>query len=233
MNRHHKNKKVVLSLSGGMDSTTLLAYYLDREYEVWPLIFNYNSKHNKYENEAAFKICEYYQIKHYKYVELPFINKLFRSNLLSSGGEIPEGYYTDATMSKTVVPGRNLILISICAGYAESIDANIVAIGAHSGDHAIYPDCRPEFIFSTNSTIYLSSDRKITLDAPFLYLDKAAILEIGYSLDPKLIPPYHLTRTCYKDQEVACGKCGSCTERLEAFKKIGLVDPLKYEIGEV
>jgi len=222
------NKKVVLSLSGGLDSTTLLAYYLAKNYEVLPVVFNYNSKHNKYENKAAFNICKYYDLN-YKFVEMPFINELFKSNLLSSGEEIPEGYYTDATMSQTVVPGRNLIFLSILAGYAESVEAEIVAVGVHGGDHFIYPDCRPEFIYSANATIFLSSNRKVIVEAPFLYLNKTKILEIGYSLPPQYVPPYELTRTCYKDQELACGKCGSCTERLESFKNIGREDPVKYK----
>lgn len=222
------NKKVVLSLSGGLDSTTLLAYYLAKNYEVLPVIFNYKSKHNKYENKAAFNVCKYYSLN-YRFVEMPFINELFKSNLLSSGEEIPEGYYTDATMSQTVVPGRNLIFLSILAGYAESVEAGVVAVGVHAGDHAIYPDCRAEFIYSANTTIFLSSDSKVIVEAPFLYLDKTKILELGYSLPSHYIPPYNLTRTCYKDQELSCGKCGSCTERLESFENIGRKDPIKYE----
>jgi 7-cyano-7-deazaguanine synthase len=115
------------------------------------------------------------------------------------------------------------------AGYAESIDANTVAFGAHSGDHAIYPDCRPEFAYAANTTIFLSSDRKIVVEAPFLYLDKTKILDLGYSLPLEIQPPYELTRTCYKDQELSCGKCGSCVERLESFRNIGRKDPIKYE----
>ena len=122
-----------------------------------------------------------------------------------------------------------LIFLSIMAGYAESIGADTVAFGAHSGDHAIYPDCRPEFVYAANTTLYLSSDKKITIEAPFLYLDKTKILEIGYSIDEHFRPPYELTRTCYKDQPISCGKCGSCQERLEAFKNIGKIDPIEYE----
>lgn len=225
-------KKVVMGLSGGMDSVTMLAYYKCEnvnnfeENEIFPIIFNYGSKHNKYENKAALAVCDYYKITP-KLVDLPFIHNLFKSNLLEDQGEIPEGHYQASNMSQTVVPGRNLIFLSIMAGYAESINADVVAFGAHAGDHTIYPDCRPEFAYAANTTIFLSSNKKIIVEAPFLYLDKTKILELGYSLPVEV--PYKLTRTCYKAQELSCGKCGSCQERLEAFKNIGREDPIKYE----
>lgn len=219
--------KVVLGLSGGMDSTTLCAYYLEKEYEVYPIVFNYGSKHNKYENEAALRICEYYHLPQPKFVELPFINQLFKSNLLQSGGEIPEGHYQSENMSQTVVPARNIIFLSIMAGYAWSINAETVAFGAHSGDHAIYEDCRPIFSAAINTAILAGTGERVKVEAPFLNFDKTMILQMGYN--PVLQVPYELTRTCYKDQELACGKCGSCQERLEAFRNIGKKDPVKYE----
>jgi 7-cyano-7-deazaguanine synthase len=210
-----------------MDSTTLCAYYLEKEYEVYPIIFSYGSKHNKYENEAALRICEFYGLPQPKFVELPFINQLFKSNLLQSGGEIPEGHYQAENMTQTVVPARNIIFTSIMAGYAWSIGAEIVAFGAHSGDHAIYDDCRPTFASAMNTAVMAGTGERVRIQTPFLYFDKTKILEMGYSIRPNV--PYELTRTCYKDQELACGKCGSCQERLEAFANIGIEDPVKYE----
>lgn len=151
----------------------------------------------------------------------------FKSNLLLSGEEIPEGHYNDETMKKTVVPGRNMIFISIMAGYAESVGADTVALGVHAGDHHIYPDCREEFISSVNATVGLSTDGKVKVIAPFQHYDKYDILKIGYGLSP--VVPYHLTRTCYKDQLHSCGKCGSCQERLEAFGKLMIKDPIQYQ----
>jgi 7-cyano-7-deazaguanine synthase len=127
-----------------------------------------------------------------------------------------------------VVPARNLIFASILAGYAESIDAGIISLGVHGGDHHVYPDCRPAFISSLNSTVMWATDCKVRVDAPFLYNSKAEILRIGLDLK-KVTVPYHLTRTCYKDQVMSCGKCGSCVERLEAFAEVGMIDPIKYE----
>ncbi len=220
------SKKVVLGLSGGMDSTTLAAYYKNKRYEVYPIIFKYGSKHNKYENLAALNICQFYKFS-IQFIDLSFIGEIFRSNLLNNQGEIPEGHYQEENMKLTVVPGRNLIFLSLMAGYAESIGAEIVAFGAHGGDHFIYPDTRPEFVFAANTAIYLSSGGKVRVEAPFLDLNKTEILKIGYSLSPNV--PYELTRTCYKDQPLSCGRCGSCTERLESFKNIGKEDPIEYQ----
>jgi len=222
-----------MGLSGGMDSSTLLAYLLDKDYDVTACVFTYGSKHNAYENRAAKSIVEHYRNLGFPvapiYMDLTEIFKPFKSDLLLSGGAIPEGHYEAENMKSTVVPGRNLMFISIMAGIAESIDARLVALGVHAGDHAIYPDCREDFIHSANNTVMLSSDGRVAITAPFQSFNKADILHAGYILENGLFPPYHLTRTCYKDQELACGKCGSCQERLEAFQKIGIVDPIEYE----
>lgn len=224
-------QKVVIGLSGGMDSATLLGYYLTQGAEVHCCSFYYGSKHGMWERDAVMKIIRYYQ-EHYKPVYLHCIDleeafKHFSSNLLLSGGEIPEGHYENENMKLTVVPGRNMIFASIMAGLAESVKANIVALGVHAGDHAIYPDCRNEFIKALDVAIYLSSDRKVEIKTPFINDDKAGILIRGFEMYP--VVPYALTRTCYKDQELSCGKCGSCNERIEAFYKIGIPDPIRYE----
>jgi 7-cyano-7-deazaguanine synthase len=218
------NKKVVMGLSGGMDSATLCSYYFHKGYEVFPVSFDYGSKHNQYERKAAERFASHYGLK-IQELELPFISQLFKSNLLKTGGEIPEGYYTDLNMSQTVVPARNVIFISIMMGYAWSIGAEIVAVGVHAGDHAIYEDCRAGFIAAMNAAVIQGSGDRVRLETPFQYYDKTKILEIGYDLKT----PYQFTRTCYKDQELSCGKCGSCQERLEAFKNIRKEDFIRYE----
>lgn len=224
-------KKAVMGLSGGMDSSTLLGLLLDEGYEVHACLFTYGSKHNVYENQAALDVAAFYQNSGRPVICHPMdfsnLTSQFKSNLLLSGGDIPEGHYNDENMKKTVVPGRNLIFISIMAGLAESIGAGVVALGVHAGDHHIYPDCRYEFIKSADATVYLSTDRKVEIIAPFIHKDKAGILKVGEQVTPRT--PYFLTRTCYKDQPISCGKCGSCQERLEAFKLIGKEDPIQYE----
>lgn len=220
------NNAVVIGVSGGMDSATVLGYYATRGYKVYPLFFSYGSKHNKWELISAKKLTEYYCTEELKIVDLSFIGKLFKSNLLQDQGEIPEGHYEAENMSLTVVPGRNSIFISIMAGYAESVGANVVAVGTHQGDHLIYLDCRPAFISSANTMVQLSSDEKVHIETPVQNLDKTGILKMGYAFGKQV--PYNLTRTCYCDQEWSCGKCGSCSERLEAFQNIGKIDPIRY-----
>ena len=224
-------KKVVLGLSGGMDSATLLGYYLEQGAEVHCCSFYYGSKHGGFELQAAKDIVAFYQrhgysVTHHLF-DLSQVFKDFSSALLLSGGDIPEGHYQEDSMKQTVVPGRNLIFASIMAGLAESIEAEVVALGVHAGDHHIYPDCRPEFIAALTMTIHRSTENKVKVEAPFLSDTKATILMRGYGCE---IPvPYALTRTCYKNQLKACGKCGSCQERIEAFQIIGSKDPIEYE----
>jgi len=378
--------KICMGLSGGLDSSTLLAILLDNDEDVLCLGFEYGSKHNKYEIEAAKKIANYYNVD-YKLIDLTNVGKILKSNLLLSGGSIPEGHYQQENMKLTVVPGRNLMFASILAGYAESNDCQAIALGVHQGDHcipydefvtsdygkvtindlnvgdqilskniktgvvsfkevvkkvnngiredilnirttggrllsltsnhkvfqversnftrhygwdkkiievpaeklkvgdwlltpmtnrelienmnkigdskivqikeitngkpklvfdieveenhnffagkgsgllvsnSIYPDCRKEFIKTLDSCIYLSTDRKVEVITPLINMDKSEIVSEGLDLEV----PYQLTRTCYSDQDKSCGRCGSCNERLEAFARNGVEDPIEYE----
>ena len=214
---------VVMALSGGMDSCSLLAYLLSQGHSVSCVSFVYGSKHNVYERKAADRIAEHYGVP-LRRVDLAPIMQEFDSDLLKSGGNIPEGHYTDVSMSRTVVPGRNIIFLSLLAGMAWSEGASKIAIGIHAGDHAIYPDCRIEFYKAMDTAIYLGTDRRIEMIAPFADWDKTKILQWGI---PRSVP-YQLTRTCYKDQELSCGKCGACQERLEAFRNVNSIDPILY-----
>lgn len=217
--------KIVMALSGGMDSTTLLAQALDQGYEVSPVQFQYGSTHNSYEEQAYHRILLKYQRSGAE-INLAGVFATFKSALLKSNDQaIPHGHYAEESMKLTVVPGRNIIFASILAGYAWSIGAKEIWLGIHAGDHAIYPDCRVSFCNAMSEAIKLGTDGNVELNAPFLHMFKKDILALGL----KLNVPYALTRTCYADQLIACGKCGSCQERLEAFKLNGVEDPLKYE----
>lgn len=220
-----KKNTVLISCSGGLDSTVAICLLKERGFNVEGVSFNYGSKHNSLENKAAKKICNELGVPLYE-INIEGVTKLFESSLLLSGGTIPEGHYEDSNMKKTVVPSRNLIFLSILAGIAESKEIPFLAIGVHQGDHFIYPDCRPEFINALRHTIMLSSDFKILdIIAPLLSLNKIDIVKEGI----RLKAPFHLTRTCYTSNEKACGKCGSCNERLEAFSRNNLIDPIDYE----
>ena len=223
-------RKAIVSFSGGMDSTTVLAEAVAKygSSNVLAVGFRYGSKHNVYENKAAEKIAEHY---HVKFILRDFTNLIqgFDSNLLISGGDIPEGHYEEKSMSQTVVPARNMIFISVLSGLAWSLGYQEIWLGLHAGDHAIYEDCRPAFFYSMNAAVVNGTGERVNLVAPYLYGNKTSIVERGLELGV----PYQFTRTCYKDQPVACGKCGSCQERLESFTNNGIEDPIEYESREI
>lgn len=207
----------VLSLSGGVDSVTLLCELLSENHEVFPVFFQYGSKHNKYELQSTKKICKKLNLLgRLKIVKLDFINNMFRSNLLSSGGKIPEGNLQEINVDEVIVPGRNLIFLSILAGYAQSIGCERIAVAVHKDDQPYFPDCSTEFVMSADKTIDISSEGRVRIYAPYVELRKYEIVERGLRL--RIKPPYELTRTCYSDQPKACGKCPSCIGREEAFK---------------
>ena len=160
-----------------------------------------------YERRAADAVLKYYASAvpcelTYEVVDLSGAFTGMESSLLLSGGEIPEGHYESSNMSKTVVPARNLVFLSILAGMAWSKGIENIAIGIHIGDHAIYPDCRPEFHKAMDTAIYLGTDRNVNILAPFLHMSKSQIVQYGIANNA----PYHLTRTCYKNQPNPCGK---------------------------
>lgn len=193
-----------------MDSSVALYKYAN-EIKL-AVSFDYGSKHNKIEIEYATQNCKALGIEH-RVIEIDLNKMGFVSDLLQSGGEIPDGHYEDETMKKTVVPFRNGIMLSIAAGIAESIDCNKLLISNHAGDHAIYPDCRPEFINSMNDAIRFGTYNNVEIFAPFTNFSKREIALIGKEINV----PFEKTYSCYNGQEQHCGTCGTCTERKEAL----------------
>jgi 7-cyano-7-deazaguanine synthase len=216
--------KALIILSGGLDSTTALYYAKSQFEEVEALTFNYGSKHNDIEYSYAKKTCEKLGVKLTR-IDLDFINKYFKSDLLKSGGEIPEGYYNEENMKSTVVPFRNGIMLSVAAGFAESNNCDVLVLGNHSGDHAIYPDCRPEFIKGIKEAIYQGTEKHIEVVSPFCNISKTDIVKLGSELGVD----FSLTYSCYKGGEKHCGKCGTCQERKEAFELAKVKDMTEYE----
>ena len=213
----------VLILSGGMDSTTLLYDLLDKDMNVHPLGFNYGQRHSK-ELDGAAKTCEKLGVE-YKIINLSGLSDILNNNALTGNIDVPEGHYEDESMKQTVVPNRNMIMLSIAIGYAIDIGTQDVFYGAHAGDHAIYPDCRPKFVHGIQDVAALCHYYPINIHVPYLYITKGDIVARGLELDVD----YSLTWTCYAGKEKACGKCGSCVERLEAFALNNSIDPIKYE----
>lgn len=206
-----------------MDSVTAL-YWAMREHEVVAGIsFDYGSKHNPREIPFAREHCDRLGVPHVV-VSLDFMSRLFASNLLSSGGSIPDGHYEEETMKQTVVPFRNAIMLSIAAGYAESRGAEGLVIAAHGGDHAIYPDCREEFMKAMADAMRSGTYAGIRLLRPFISMNKGGIAALGKELGVD----YSRTWSCYKGGELHCGRCGTCVERREAFLLAGIPDPTRY-----
>lgn len=217
-------RKAVIILSGGMDSTTL-AYDIVKEGnydEVHAISFDYGQVHSK-ELACAKSTAAKLGLRSHHIVNLSDLGSLLNS-ALTGNHPVPEGAYDDENQKQTVVPNRNMIMLSIAAGYAMSIGAIDVYYGAHAGDHAIYPDCRPAFMVALNDVLKVSHYTQVMVFAPYIHYSKGNIVARGSMLGV----PYEDTWTCYKGGDVSCGVCGSCDERLKAFEYAGVKDPLEY-----
>ncbi len=215
-------KDSIIILSGGMDSVTLLHYRKERI--ALAVSFDYGSNHNAREIECARKQCEILGIEHLV-ISLEFMGKYFKSSLLEGADKIPEGHYADDNMKSTVVPFRNGIMLSIACGLAESRGLLHVMMANHGGDHAIYPDCRPEFVESMSDAMRSGTYDGVDILAEFTNITKSDIARLGKTLGVD----YSMTYSCYKGGEKHCGKCGTCVERKEAMAEAGIEDPTVYE----
>ena len=209
-------KDALIVLSGGMDSTTMLYDYADSI--ALAVNFSYGANHNEREAACARENCRRLGIELVE-IDLAFMGRYFESSLLSGADAIPEGHYEDENMRSTVVPFRNGIMLSIAAGLAESRGLKAVMIANHGGDHAIYPDCRPEFISSMGAAIANGTYDHLELRAPYTSMTKADIARRGCEIGVD----YSLTSSCYKGGEKHCGRCGTCVERREALLAAGLI----------
>jgi 7-cyano-7-deazaguanine synthase len=215
--------KVLTLVSGGMDSVTALYDAAQSHQIVGALGFDYGSKHNPRELPLGVWHANKLGIPH-RTIRLPFINELFDSDLLRSGGPIPEGHYEEANMKQTVVPFRNGIMLAVAAGYAETIGAEAIVIAAHAGDHAIYPDCREGFMQAMGEAITQGTYAQLILLRPFIAWNKSRIVQRGVELKID----YARTWSCYKGGDRHCGVCGTCVERREAFQLASVKDPTDY-----
>lgn len=203
--------KTVVLLSGGIDSTVLLAHHISKGYEVAAISFDYNQTHCK-ELSAASQIADHYNVGH----------RVMRLDLSGSAltglGEIPEGHAE--TPDATYVPGRNIVMLAVAIGEAERIGAANVSFGANADDFNGYPDCRPDFIQHIGLAASLSAGISVT--APFMVMTKKQVIDYGHQLQA----PLELTWSCYRGGEVACGSCGACVSRIDAeWQRMG------YEVG--
>lgn len=214
------SKDSIIIVSGGLDSVTLMHEYKDRI--ALAITFDYHSRHAKHEIDCAKWQCAKLGIQHLV-LELSFMDQYMNSSLFAnSAEEIPEGSYDDENMKSTVVPFRNGIMLSIAAGIAESRGLQYLMIANHSGDHSIYPDCRPEFIDSMSKAVANGTYNNVEILAPYTNISKRDLALKGQALGVD----YSHTYSCYKGGDKHCGKCGTCVERKEALEGF---DPTAYE----
>ena len=222
--------KAVVLLSGGLDSCVSATLARDRCEDLFALSFIYGQKHEREINSAK-RIGKYLGVKEHKFVTVQ--SDLFRtSSLVDKNLEIEERDVDEIgrNIPSTYVPARNTIFLSYALAFAESRDADFIYIGVNALDYSGYPDCRPEYIEAFQRVADLGTRRGvkgkgIKIEAPLIHMGKKEIIELGI----KIRAPLHLTWSCYRGGEKACGRCDSCLLRLKGFLEAGYRDPLDYE----
>ncbi|WP_027961480.1 7-cyano-7-deazaguanine synthase QueC [Halomonas halodenitrificans] len=213
----------VVIYSGGMDSYTVLHRALREGRDVHALSFDYGQRHARELDQAA-KVCRQLDIPH-QVVDIRAIHGLIDNSALTDANrDMPEGDYAEDNLAATVVPNRNMILLSLAIAKAVNIGAGRVDYGAHGGDHVLYPDCRPAFVDAMNAVAGIANFEAVDIHTPYLRASKAEILADGLAMGLD----YADTWTCYRGEALACGRCGSCLERLAAFAANQATDPLAY-----
>lgn len=225
MQEEKKGMKILQIYSGGMDSTALLYDFINKGHKVETIWFNYGQKHKK-EHLYAKEICNDLKVK-LSEVNLEQINKFLTNSSLSGDKEVPDVHYEDDEAISTIVPNRNMMMLSIAVAKAINDKFDAVAFGCHYGDRVVYPDCRIEYTSALQTAIYLADRHPIKLLTPFIDITKADIVTIG----EKNKVPWTKTWTCYKGLEKHCGRCPTCIERREAFHLAKIQDPTEYDIN--
>jgi 7-cyano-7-deazaguanine synthase len=219
--------RVVTTVSGGLDSVTLAHVLADEGHELVALSFDYGQRHAKEIGFAA--RCAARLGADHRVVDLRSVGALLTGSALTDDAvAVPEGHYTDASMASTVVANRNAILLSVAVGAAVARGAGAVATAVHAGDHAVYPDCRPEFIAAIEHEARVANEGFIAdgfrVLAPFVGVGKDEIVRRGAAVGV----PFAETWSCYVGGAEHCGRCGTCVERREAFDLAGVPDPTTY-----
>ncbi len=219
------NAKVVVLLSGGLDSTVLCAHLQWEGMEVIPVSFDYGQRH-RCELEAARQVVNVLGLAHrHRIVDLSSLAAVLHGSALTDPRvALPEGHYEDVSMKATVVPNRNAILLSVAIGVAIAEGADSVALGAHAGDHAIYPDCRKEFMEAMREVARLCHYAPVELLSPFVGWTKADVVRRGRAVGA----PMDVSWCCYAGGTKHCGRCGTCVERKESFPLAHVPDRTIY-----
>ena len=223
-------KKAVVLLSGGLDSTTTLAIAHRQGFELYILSFDYGQRHQR-EVEAAGAVARHYGVRQQQTAKIDL--RMFGGSALTSDVPVPRGRAMEAMSQEipiTYVPARNTVFLSFALAYAEVIGADDIFLGINAIDYSGYPDCRPEYLAAYEQMANLATKaavqdgRHFHFHAPLLSMDKAEIIRTGTALGV----PYELTWSCYEGGELACGTCDSCLLRLNGFARAGLQDPIGY-----
>ncbi len=223
-------KKAVVLLSGGLDSTTVLAIAHQQAFELYTLSFDYGQRHQR-EVDAANAVARYYQVERQQTVTIDL--RAFGGSALTADIAVPHGRDLDEMSQEipiTYVPARNTVFLSFALAYAEVIGANDIFLGINAIDYSGYPDCRPQYLQAYERMANLATKaatqdgRAFHFHAPLLYMSKADIVRKG----TELAVTYELTWSCYEGGELACGTCDSCILRLNGFAEAGQQDPIKY-----
>ena len=230
--------KTVVLLSGGLDSSTLLGLCAHGGDDLYAISFKYGSRHEDTEMEAASKVAGHYGVIDHRVIQMD--ESLFYMGALSGDDPMPHQTYEElheaVGPSPTYVPFRNANMISGAVAYALIVDADRVVVAVHAEDahNFAYPDCTPEFVGAMCAAAYIGTYHKVRLEAPFQYLSKGQIVQLGMTL----AVPYEWTWSCYdpvydedRKENVACGKCPTCVGRREAFALAGAHDPVPYASG--
>ena len=221
-------RRVIAVVSGGLDSTTMAYWLRAQGYAIAAISFDYGQRHRRelaFAEQMAADLDASWTLIDLHAAGLTSI--LSGSALTDDSVTVPDGHYADESMKITVVPNRNAIMLSIASALAVTREAGAVAFGAHTGDHFIYPDCRPEFVraFERMVNVAVEGLASIEILAPFLSMTKTDIVKLG----DELRVPFERTWSCYKGGALHCGTCGTCFERREAFALAHVADPTPYE----
>lgn len=217
-------KDVLVLLSGGLDSTSLLAFARREGNRVGALSIAYEQRHSR-ELTAAERVAQRLSVPHWV---IRLDRDVFPPSALTGEGEVPPGRYSSESIQQTEVPGRNLVFLALAASAAVARGFSTVGIAVHSGDHPLYADCQPEFIERVQKVFAQAFRGRVSLWAPFLHLSKGEIVQVGVQYGA----PFELTYSCYRGGPSHCGVCATCLERQDAFRWAGFDDPTPYEFKE-
>jgi 7-cyano-7-deazaguanine synthase len=219
-------RKLVIVYSGGLDSTVLLATKRLEGNDVRALSVNYGQRHSR-ELDCAARVCATLGVPHVV-VDLSSMRQLLTgSSQTDDSVPVPHGHYAEENMKLTVVPNRNMVLLAVAGAWAIAQKCDAIAYAAHAGDHAIYPDCREEFVGPFAAALAAADWHKVEVERPFLKLSKTNIVEIGGASGLGL--EMAMSYSCYEGKELHCGLCGTCQERRVAFRDAGVIDQTPYD----